>query len=305
MRNRSRSSIRKNKTTKSKKSIIISFIVIAFFIALGFTAVKVKSHFSAPKIIAPKVETVSNSNEPVVVKPNESKSQNISLSFQDGKDLENSDAISVTETGKLPERHPSKEKVAYLTFDDGPTANVTPVVLDTLKQYNIKATFFVVGKMVEKHPDMLKRTFNEGHLIANHSYSHDYKYIYATTENFISDMKKSEGIINKTLGLNGKVEIIRFPGGSFPKKLEKYREVAAKNGYYYIDWNCLNEDAQGGKKTEAQLVESVIKTSKGKNELVILMHDAATKMNTAKSLPQVIEYLKSEGYRFDTLNNYY
>lgn len=302
MRTRSR---RKTKKQQRKKIMLISFIVIALFIALSFAGIKVYAHLTATPSIAPKVESISNPKEPTVVKPNESKKQNISLSFQDGKELESTESISVTETGKLPERQPSKEKVAYLTFDDGPTSNVTPVVLDTLKKYDVKATFFVLGKMVEQHPDMLKRTYNEGHLIANHSYSHDYKYIYSTPENFIKDMKKSEDLINKTLGLNEKIEVIRFPGGSFPKKLEKYREVAAKNGYYYIDWNCLNEDAQGGKKTEDQLVESVIKTSKGKNELVILMHDSSTKMATANSLGKVIDYLKSEGYRFDTLNNYY
>ncbi|MEG0641599.1 MAG: polysaccharide deacetylase family protein [Clostridium sp.] len=296
---------RKHKKVNNKKVILISFFTIALLIGLSFIGVKSYGYFTTPKAYAPKVEKIIKAADKQVDKPNEAKKDTVGVSFQDGNELESTESIKITETGKLPERTPSKEKVAYLTFDDGPTSNVTPVVLDVLKKYNTKATFFVLGKMVEKHPDVLKQTFNEGHLIANHSYSHDYKYIYSTPDNFISDMKKSELLIQNTLGITDKINVIRFPGGSFPKRLEKYRAVAAKNSYYYIDWNCLNGDAQGGKKTEDKLVQEVINTSKGKNEIVILMHDASTKISTANSLGKVIEYLKSEGYRFDTLNNYY
>ncbi|KMT21131.1 polysaccharide deacetylase family protein [Clostridium cylindrosporum] len=289
---------------QKKKTITISFVTLTLLIILSFIGVKTYTYISTPRVISPKVESIKT-KENTVVKPNETKKNNVSLSFQDGKELESTESIRVTETGKLPERQVSKEKVAYLTFDDGPTANVTPVVLEVLKKHNVKATFFVLGKMAEKHPEILKKEFNDGHLIGNHTYSHDYKYIYSTPDNFISDIKKGEETINKILGLDGKVQIIRFPGGSFPKKLENYRQAAAKNGYYYIDWNSLNGDAEGGKKNEAQLIDRLIKTSKGKKELVILMHDAATKMATANSLGQIIEYLKSSGYRFDTLNNYY
>lgn len=294
----------KNKKVKRKKLLFISVITLIVLMAFLFTGFKVYAYFSTPKSIPSKVERIVNPDKNEVIKPNDSNNQDVSLAFQDGKEVEKADSIKITETGTLPERKASKEKVVYLTFDDGPTSNVTPVVLDTLKKYNVKATFFVLGKMVENHPDILKREYNEGHLIGNHSYSHDYKYIYSTPDNFITDMKKSEDIINNVLGLDGKLEFIRFPSGSFGKSREIYRQAAAKNGYYYIDWNCLNGDAQG-KKNEAQLVEEVIKTSKGKNEVVVLMHDSATKMSTANTLGQVIEYFKSQGYRFDTLNNYY
>lgn len=296
---------RKMKKSQKRKVIITSFLTLALILTFSFIGIKAHAYLSAPKTSPSKVESIATTNEETKTKPNDTTNKDLSVAFQDGKTVEGTDAINTAESSKPPERQPSKEKVAYLTFDDGPTTNITPLVLDTLKKYDVKATFFVLGKMVEQNPDVLKKTYDEGHLIANHSYSHDYKYIYASVDNFLSDFKKSEDIIKNTLNIESKIEVIRFPGGSFPKKLESYRQAAAKKGYKSVDWNCLNEDAQGGKKTAQQLVDSVIKTSKGKNELVILMHDSATKQATADSLGQVIDYLKSEGYRFDTLNNYY
>lgn len=82
--------------------------------------------------------------------------------------------------------HQQSKKIAYLTFDDGPSSNITPQVLDVLKEYNVKATFFVIGNMAERYPDIIKRMNKEGHSIGNHSYSHSYKYIYGKTSNFIN-----------------------------------------------------------------------------------------------------------------------
>ncbi|MEF9951849.1 MAG: polysaccharide deacetylase family protein [Clostridium sp.] len=291
--------------SQKKKFTFISLIVVALFIAFSYATVKTYAFIKAPRVDAPKVEKVVAEKAEMVDKPNVTKKSNVSLSFQDGNPLEDSESIKVIDSESLPKRTPSKEKVAYLTFDDGPTSNATPMVLDVLKKQDVKATFFVLGKMVEKHPDILKRTYNEGHLIANHSYSHDYNLIYSTPDNFISDIKKAETLIQNTLGITDKIEVIRFPGGSFGQKKEPFRKASAKNGYYYIDWNALNGDAEGGKKNEEQLLQQIINTTKGKNEVVILMHDSATKMGTANSLSAVIDYLKSQGYRFDTLNNYY
>ncbi|MEG0128491.1 polysaccharide deacetylase family protein [Clostridium sp.] len=297
----------KRRFTKSQKRkyTLIGFIIIALFLAFSYVGVKTYAFMKAPRVEAPKIEKITAEKEEKVDKPNVTKKSNVSVSFQDGNPLENADAIKVTDSEALPKRTPSKEKVVYLTFDDGPTSSVTPAVLDVLKQHDVKATFFVLGKMCEKYPDILKRTYNEGHLIANHSYSHDYNLIYSTTDNFISDMKRAETVIQNTLGITDKIEVIRFPGGSFGQKKEPFRKAAAKNGYYYIDWNSLNGDSEGSKKNEEQLVQEVINTSKGKNEVVVLMHDSATKTGTANSLSNVIEHFKSQGYKFDTLNNYY
>lgn len=293
------------KKAQKRKFILFSCLIVFLVAAFSFIGIKVSAQLSTKKLQSNKIETLDNPKKETVKKPNDPKKKESNLAFQDGKEVEESEAVETTESGTLPERHPSKDKVAYLTFDDGPTTNITPQILSTLKKYDVKATFFVLGKMVQANPDMLKKEYDEGHLIANHSYSHDYNYLYASIENFKSDMKKSEDVIKNTLQIDSKIKIIRFPGGSLSKKLNPYKEAVIKDGYYPIDWNCLNEDAQGGKKTPEQLLQSVINTSKGKKELVILMHDASTKQATADSLGKVIEYLKSEGYRFDTLNNYY
>lgn len=103
----------------------------------------------------------------------------------------------------------TESKVCYLTFDDGPTTAVTPAILDTLKQYQVKATFFMLGKMVEENPDLAKRAYDEGHLLANHSYSHDYKALYATGESFMGEIEKTNGLIQGIIG-EEPFKLIRF-----------------------------------------------------------------------------------------------
>ena len=193
------------------------------------------------------------------------------------------------------------KKTAFLTFDDGPTANITPQILDMLKKYNIKATFFVVGSMIDANPLLLKREFNEGHAIGNHSYSHDYKILYSNTNNFITDMLKGEKSIKNVLGQSFVTKIARFPGGGFDNNKLPYKKELAVHGYYAIDWNSLNGDAEALNIPATKLVERFKNTINGQEHLVILMHDAATKQTTVQALPSIIEYLKSLGYEFKIL----
>ncbi|ERI92455.1 polysaccharide deacetylase [Clostridiales bacterium oral taxon 876 str. F0540] len=190
------------------------------------------------------------------------------------------------------------DKIAYLTFDDGPSYKVTPAVLDILKKENIKATFFVVGQTVKSNPELLKREKAEGHTIGNHTYSHNYKYLYSNTSNFLEDLKKNDSIIKSVIGdYNDK--LIRFPGGSFGK--QAYQKAAEEAGYTYIDWNCLSGDAESKKKSVEQLIQGVKSTARGQHQLTILMHDTAGKETTAEALPKIIEYLKGQGYKFEVL----
>lgn len=192
----------------------------------------------------------------------------------------------------------NKEKIVYLTFDDGPSRTVTPQILDILKENDVKATFFVLGSMVEKSPDILKREVNEGHAIANHSYSHDYNKLYSSTSNFIQDMKMSENAIRNVLGeYNSK--IIRFPGGSFGRT--EYIKAAKEAGYHSVDWNALNGDAEAAYVTKERLVSRFMETSAGKNTLYVLMHDTYGKETTVQALPEIIKYLKDNGYEFKVL----
>jgi peptidoglycan/xylan/chitin deacetylase (PgdA/CDA1 family) len=218
---------------------------------------------------------------------------------EEKKDTEEKPDSTTEDKAKSEEnKNNVSEKIAYLTFDDGPTRTVTPRVLDILKQEDIKATFFVIGYMAEKNAELLKREKSEGHAIANHSYTHAYAQIYSNSSNFLEDMKRSDEAIKSVVGeYNDK--LIRFPGGSFKRKT--YIEAATEEGYHYVDWNCSSGDATGKKLDAAAIVNNVIETAKGKNKLIILMHDSAGKDTTAEALPEVILYLKHQGYTFKTL----
>lgn len=192
------------------------------------------------------------------------------------------------------------KKIAYLTFDDGPS-KITPEILDILKKYDIKATFFVIGNLAEKNPDIIDRIYKEGHALGNHSYSHNYKYIYKNTNNFLNELKSTEKVLKEILGENFETNIIRFPGGSFGDKKASFRKVAIDNGYVYYDWNALNGDAEGHNIPKNKLFQRFKNTSNGKKELIILMHDMGSKKTTAQALPDIIEYLQQNGYEFDIL----
>ncbi len=199
----------------------------------------------------------------------------------------------------------TKGKVCYLTFDDGPTKEVTPQVLDVLKQYNVKATFFALGKMLEANKDIAKRLYEEGHLIANHSYNHDYNALYASSESFMAEIKKTEDKIREITGQEP-FKLMRFPGGSYnagdhAAEKQIYKKDLQKNGYYYADWNCLNGDAETALRSVDELVAKV-QNSATEDHIVVLMHDAAAKKTTPQALGRIIEMLKEKGYQFKRLD---
>jgi peptidoglycan/xylan/chitin deacetylase (PgdA/CDA1 family) len=217
-------------------------------------------------------------------------------------------AMTASATKTNPMHVQDGSKVAYLTFDDGPSTTVTPRILDVLKQYNVKATFFVIGKMAENNAFLVKRESSEGHVVANHTYSHNYDYIYADTKNLVDDFNKSE-VLLKSILTEYNSKLVRFPGGAMGSAREAFRQATIKAGYHYIDWNALNNDSDARyipKGTYCApvsvLVNSIKETCAGKQKVVVLMHDAPAKTTTADALPQVIEYLISQGYVFKTLD---
>lgn len=197
-----------------------------------------------------------------------------------------------------------EKKIAYLTFDDGPSSNITPKILDILDRYQIKATFFVIGKMAETHPHILRRMQAEGHFVSNHSYSHDYKKIYASPAAFIEDIKKCDEVLASILGESYTSKIIRFPAGSFGKKKQLIREAVKDSGYEYLDWNALNGDAEALHVSTEKLMDRIVETTRSRDQAVILMHDSNTKHTTVEALPAILDYLQSQGYVFKTLENY-
>lgn len=194
------------------------------------------------------------------------------------------------------------KKVAFLTFDDGPSSENTPKILDILRSYNIKATFFIIGSAAEKNRDILKAVVNDGHAIGNHTYSHEYKTIYSSVPTFIGEIKKTNNIFKDILGSDFNTRIVRFPGGAFQTPAMKpFISELNNEGFVSIDWNTINGDGEGLDIPEDKLVKKVKDTALNQSHLVVLMHDSATKQTSVKALPQIIEYLKAEAYEFATL----
>ncbi len=208
---------------------------------------------------------------------------------------------------KISNIYNTSTKIAYLTFDDGPSSAVTPLILDLLKEENIKATFFVLGSNVKKYPDIVKRAYEEGHYIANHGYSHNYKKIYKSDEAVLEEYEKTEKAIQNAIGNKEySSNLFRFPGGyyggSYAAIKKKAGNLLNKNNISYIDWNVLTGDAQGA-NTKAKIIKNVKKYTKDKGNIVVLMHDSSSKILTYETLKEVINYLKDEGYTFDNFYN--
>lgn len=196
-------------------------------------------------------------------------------------------------------------KTCYLTFDDGPSGPVTESILNTLKEYNVPATFFVVGKNAEAYPDLLRRIEAEGHSIGNHSYSHNYEYMYSGDPEFDSELSKCRNAINSILGKNYNNMLYRFPGGSFEVYKKFYIYNIESLGYQHVDWNALTGDSETENPDREYIMNALRESTNNgtKEDIVVLLHDAGAKQITADTLPEVIEYLKSKNYVFKAVKN--
>ena len=186
-------------------------------------------------------------------------------------------------------------KTVYLTFDDGPSTVVTGRILDTLKEENIKATFFVVGDRVKGREETLRRIAREGHTIGVHSQTHLYSQIYASDEALLADVDKCAETVRRVTGLTPRV--YRFPGGGGKNK-ERQTTLLRKRGYHVVGWNavCGDEEIVGASADE--LFNMTVSTAKGKDRVVLLLHDSAARKNTAEALGRIIKHFRQEGYEF-------
>lgn len=197
------------------------------------------------------------------------------------------------------------EKRVFLTFDDGPSESVTPLILDLLKKENVKATFFTLGGNVKAHPELVKREFDEGHYVANHGYSHKYSSVYESPEATLNEYNTTEQAIKDALGnQNYRSNLFRFPGGSnggyYDEAKQNSKALLKENGVVHLDWNCLSQDAAGAHTKEA-LLQNVKDTMGEKDSLVILMHDSSDKILTYEMLSDLINFLRDKGYKFENI----
>ncbi len=211
--------------------------------------------------------------------------------------------VTQTTTQSQNQNNKSGNKgVIYLTFDDGPSSNITPKILNILKKKNVKATFFILnyGSSLEY---LIKREYNEGHSIGIHGYSHTYSKIYTSEEAFMNNITKLQKKIKNTIGYSP--TIIRFPGGSSNTVSRNYskgimtrltKKVVA-NGFKYYDWNVSSGDA-GGARTSKQVYNNVTKGLKKNRSNVVLMHDFGGNTKTLNALSDIIDYGLKNGYTF-------
>ena len=195
-----------------------------------------------------------------------------------------------------------KNKI-YLTFDDGPS-NITPQILDILKEEGVSATFFIIGFGHDKD-DIVKRIVDEGHTIAIHGTSHVYKEIYSSEDAYMNNINSLQDQIYNLTGV--KTWITRFPGGSSnliskfnPGIMTRLTKLVTEKGYHYFDWNIDSDDA--GRAYISSMIYNNVVTNLSHNRLnVVLMHDASSKQQTLLALKDIIEYGKNNGYVFDKI----
>lgn len=205
-------------------------------------------------------------------------------------------------------------KHIYLTFDDGPNKN-TDRVLEILGEYGVKATFFTLGMYVAVYPERARAIVDGGHLIACHSYSHDYLSLYQSADSVLSEIRKWEKAMDKAGLALPETVWFRFPGGTTTSYMERdrYEQIFwAINdaGYLAADWSCANNDRYPTGKTDDQTMEEYLLASTAatlatiellpKEPKIMLMHD--TSDETVEVLPQILEFLIEKGYTFHTLD---
>lgn len=197
------------------------------------------------------------------------------------------------------------QKVVYLTFDDGPSSEVTAQVLDNLDEAGVKATFFVTAQFGNKEfrAEMYREILNRGHTLAIHTYSHDYKTIYSSVEDYLKDMNEIYQEIYEATGY--RVFLIRFPGGSVNSyNPDIYRELIAevtRRGFTFCDWTISAEDAVGGNPSSGEIIDRLVEGCEKYNKSIVLCHDTDGQATTAQAIVDTVEILSSEGYSFKAI----
>ena len=201
------------------------------------------------------------------------------------------------------------KKVAYLTFDDGPSRN-TIRILDILDEYDVKATFFVMANETAEGETGYKEMIGRGHKIALHTYSHNYADIYTSKEDFFQNINRLEAFLEERYNIRTK--LIRFPGGSKnvssrqyggPNIMSDIKVECAKRGYRFFDWNIDSKDGISPYVSVGEITSNVLRGAKNKDTAIILLHDINAMTNTVTALPAIIIGLKEQGFIFKVIGD--
>lgn len=212
------------------------------------------------------------------------------------------DKAAITELATTVKIEESGQKIIYLTFDDGP-GPYTAKLLDVLKKYDTKATFFVTNAGDD---DLIAREHNEGHTVALHSYTHNYSYIYSSVNNYFEDLYNVQARVKNITG--DTTTLVRFPGGSSNLVSASYdggshimsylTSELTNRGFTYFDWNISSGDA-GGTTSSEEVYENVINSLKP-DFSIVLQHDI--KEFSVNAVEDIIKYGKANGYTFKKLD---
>ncbi|PVD49596.1 polysaccharide deacetylase family protein [Terrimonas sp.] len=184
---------------------------------------------------------------------------------------------------------PDREKVIYLTFDDGPHPEITPFVLNELKKFNAKATFFCIGNNVVKYRDIYTNIIDDGHKIGNHTYNHLNGW-KTDDKKYFTDIAEARKYID--------ADLFRPPYGRISKLQLKY--LTESFNMKVIMWSVLSGDFDQKITPEACLKNVVLSTKSGS---IIVFHDSEKAFkNMQYALPRTLEYFEKQGYRFDKIN---
>lgn len=198
--------------------------------------------------------------------------------------------------GEIVWEVPTDEKVIALTFDDGPDPVDTPAILELLRQYEAKATFFVIGQRVEKYPALARREAAEGHEIANHTYSHKYNKRKPAADQIEDEIIKTERSIVEATG--HKPYLFRPPGGYYN---EQVVSASRKSGYKVVMWSWHQDTEDWNTPGVGKIVNKVLKNAR--NGDIVLFHDYVEgKSQTVDALKQILPELKQRGFRFVTVS---
>ncbi len=182
----------------------------------------------------------------------------------------------------------------YLTFDDGPSTN-TLRILEILDQYDVKATFFVTGEEAQSHPELYQAIVDGGHTLGMHSFSHRYNEIYASLDNFGSDLLQLQEYLETTTQVTP--QFYRFPGGSSntvsDEPMSVFCDYLTDNGITYFDWNVSSKDATNPMRSVDEIVWNCTANLENFDNAVVLLHDAANKTSTVDALPEIIEKIQA------------
>nr|WP_280635552.1 polysaccharide deacetylase family protein [Bacillus sp. 165] len=197
------------------------------------------------------------------------------------------------------------KKVAYLTFDDGPSIN-TMNILDILDRYHIKATFFVLANSTDYGLKGYREIMRRGHVIGLHSYDHNVNKIYRSKETYFRDVTDLEHFLYDHFRVQP--NIIRLPGGSKnihcqPSVMNEITHELETRGYHYFDWNVDSKDGISPYISQQTIIQSVLKGAEGKKEINVLLHDISSMKNTVKALPVIIEGLQKQGFTFEVISS--